>query len=128
MTRGTVLLIGRHSRESELFATRLEREHFQVDRCVQEGKVFQWLKKNPVRAILFTPHCSRRLIERIETYVHGQPKTKRLPMILLADQDVLPTHQNIKGIGEAFRFHVIPLAEAVRRLELAIQLSQLAAR
>lgn len=125
MTRGTVIVVGRKTRESEIFVSRLEREHFEVVSVVNERKFWNLLKKHPVQAILFTASVPRSMVQRIEQVLHANKKTKFLPLILLAE-DTVPEHlAGIKGVGETFRLHVIPLLEGLQRLRLAIQLSQI---
>jgi DNA-binding response OmpR family regulator len=126
MTRGTILLIGPKAREAELLAARLEKENFSVIHCVNQESVASWLKRGTAQLVLFTHACSRRFVEDVLRRLHGHKRTKHTPAILVTDEEIPEKLQDMKGIGETFRLHRISLAEAIHRLQLAIQLSQLA--
>ncbi len=128
MTRGTVLLVGQLDRESELLANRLEREKFALVLSVTERQLVQWCRTNTAQAVFFSRRATRQTVERSLQSIRAHKHMAHIPAILIADTDVAPNLVGVKGIGEVFRLHQITLAEAVRRLVLAIQLTQLARR
>lgn len=126
MTKGTILFIGPRDREIELLVSRLQKEHFTIAELSDYASVSRWLRQSTPQAVLFTRRCPRKTIESCLSLLRSQRKTRSLPAILVTDGDVPSELTGIKGIGEAFKLHKISLAEALRRLQLAIQLCQLA--
>jgi DNA-binding response OmpR family regulator len=126
VTHGTVLIIGGNQREIELLSARMEREHYAVIHVRTEGKINKALKEQKPQAVLISSSLSKPLIERIISQVTVFAKGKSLPTILLADTEVPEPLYGLKGVGEVFRLHTIPLATAMRRLNLAIRLCQVA--
>lgn len=126
MTRGTVCIIGAKSRESELFVARLEREHFEVVSHVSAARFTTWTRKNVTQAVLVTDRLSKSSVESVVRSTVQRYSSRRIPIILLAHDEVPSALRAIKGVGESFRFHRISVKEALNRLILAIQLTQLA--
>jgi hypothetical protein len=122
--RGAVLLIGNNNRATELFAKRMEQEYFSVTLLSPQENIFGWLKKNIPQAILCTHACDMRLVAKLTQIVNRNKRLNRCPVIYVTDTDVSDSIVAIKGLGEVFRLHQIPLKEAVARLSLAIQLKQ----
>ena len=126
MTRGTIFLIGPGRREIDLFRRRLEKENFTVVACPAPAHITRAMRQAQPQAVLIRDKTPRTQIEAVVGKFHNAPKTRHMPCIIIAD-DTLPSGlKKMPGIGEALRLHEISLAEALRRLRLAIRLSQLA--
>ncbi len=128
MTRGTVLFVGKMDRESELLVSRLKRDAFTVDHCATERQLGVWCRTNTAQAVLFTRLTPPFVIKRALAAIRYYKRMQHIPAVLVADTTVAPEQTAIKGLGEVFYLHRITVAEAVRRLLLAIQLTQLARR
>lgn len=122
MTRGTILIVGPTTREAEVVTKRLEREGFSVDVALTQSKLNRWLKTSRAQAVFFTCSPTAEPTKKMVRQLRNQYGS-RFPLILLTD-DAPAAHD--LPLSETFRLHELPIAHAVRRLLLAIQLSQLA--
>lgn len=123
--QGVVALIGAHRREEELLAKRLERDGFEVVQPKPRESLARFLTQNHVRAILVSSASQRRIGEQAAQWVRQRLSRERIPLIVVASDDVAEVPKHLSGAGEIFRLHDISLAEAVRRLTLAMKLCQL---
>lgn len=126
MTHGTVLVIGPAVREIELLTNRLTKEQFVVERREARASVYGWVAKHQPQAVLVSHHASKSFIQGVVSTLKRSKKTRHTPVILVTNDDVPETLKQVQGVGESFRLHQITLAEAVKRLFLAIKLSHLA--
>lgn len=125
MTRGTIVLIGPKVREVDLFMDRLERDGFYVSYFSAGKNLGTWLHKNRAQAVLFTAHCDRKIVERVTSKLKTNGKLRFTPALVVSDMGVPEWFTKISGLGEVLQLHKITLAQSVKRLGLAIQLSQL---
>lgn len=123
--RGTILLVGHHDRVIELLTQRLEKEHYSVILTPPQSSVFGQIKAIDPQAVLCSVSLGHRFIEKIARYTRHNKRTRLAPVLLVGESDAPLSLTQIFGVGEVLRLHHIPLAEAIRRLNLAIQLMHL---
>lgn len=126
MTKGTILFVGPVNRESELLEQRLRREGYQSQWHKTPHTLYSWLKKHHPQAILITGQTPQPKVEQVLRCARALRHTRHVPILCVAADEAPGFLLKIKGIGETLKLHSISLAEALRRLRLAIELSQLA--
>ncbi len=126
MTRGTVVIIGRKNREIELLKSRLEKEKYGVELVTPDQRALQWLSANVAQAVLCTDTCTRSVFLRVQTVMKRHRSYRYVPLLVVTEDAVADDIETTDRVGEVLRLHRITLAEAIRRLRRAIQLTQLA--
>ncbi len=127
MTRGTLTYIGNQTREVDLLLTRLEKEGYEIKKLKPSVTVYGHAIKAKPLAILIGETISQSVLEGIcGIATKAGSRGARLPVILVGNDEIDPKLTNTKGLGEVWRLHQISLAEAIKRLRFAIQLTQLA--
>lgn len=126
MTRGTVLIIARDSRELALFQKRLEKERYAVTVVAPSPHALSWMKAHIAQAVICDEHCSPRLVEQVSRAMRRHRTYRFTPLLLLGRDDVPQPLKDVPRTGFVLRLHKITVAEALRRLQLAMQLGQLA--
>ncbi|HEY1074220.1 MAG TPA: hypothetical protein VGE59_00770, partial [Patescibacteria group bacterium] len=84
-----------------------------------------WLRRETPQAVLISARLSQSNIEQVARTLRLKYPTRRIPLIVVANDEVPNSLLAIKGVGEAFCLHRISLREALDRLTLAIQLTQI---
>jgi DNA-binding NtrC family response regulator len=126
MTRGTVVILGTQDREIEILRDRLIKEGFGVESATT-GNHFAKLLLKEVPQVLVVSHNTRPAdVHRAIGLLRRKPGTKWTPVMIAAHDEVPAALQRIRGVGEIWRLHEMPLSKIVPRLKLAIQLGQLA--
>lgn len=119
MTRGTLTYIGPKSREIDLLLTRLEKEGYEIKKTTATTAV-QQIKKHKPLAILASESCSKPQVIAWANIRIG----KTSPPVILVSHDPVDI-ESTPQIGEVWPLHSISLAECVKRLKFALQLTQL---
>lgn len=125
MHRGTVAFVGPKNREIELLIQRLEHEHFLVVPLPAKGSVYRWFGLNSAQAILVGQYVPTQFTKSLTSWLRGAKKTRTSPIIIVGDSAPEESEPLPDGVGERWQLHHLTLAEAVRRLTFAIQVSQL---
>ncbi len=125
MTHGTVLVLGNKSREIELLIARLEKEQYSVYHYPANNQAYRGIKHNNPQSVLINATCSPAFIQRVVRTLLGHKRLRYVPVLLVTDLEVPARLHQIRGVGETFKLHTIPLALAMRRLHRAVALSQL---
>ncbi len=125
MIRGTVLVIGRRERSLEVMTARLEREGYTVAFLAPDSGVYRWLRRQRPQAVLVSDGWAPRGVARLARWLRAQGKTRYTPLILVTTES--GASKMSANVGEVFALDSLALAEIVRRLALAVELSEITA-
>ncbi len=126
MTRGTVIILGTQDREIEILRDRLMKEGFGIESAVALHDFTKLLIHEVPQAVIVSHHARPADIKRSLALLYRKRMTKWTPVMIASHDEVPVALQRIRGVGETWRLHEMPLSKIIPRLKLAIQLGQLA--
>lgn len=126
MTRGTVIILGTQDREIEILRDRLIKEGFGVELAPSLHDFSKLLVHEVPQAVIASHQARPADVKRALGLLCRKRVTKWTPMMIATHEEVPSALQRIRGVGEVWRLHEMPLSKIIPRLKLAIQLSQMA--
>lgn len=119
-------MLGTQDREIEILRDRLIKEGFGVELALSPRDFAQRLVHDVPQAVIVSQYTRATDVNRAIGLLRRKAATKWTPMVIAAHDEVPAGLQRIRGVGEVWRLHEMPLSKIIPCLKLAIQLSQLA--